>query len=182
MIDANGWLTQATHCPSPNFNSRPTNTDIDLLVIHNISLPPGQFGEGYVQRFFQNALPADGHPYFESIHHLQVSAHCFIERDGNITQFVSFLDRAWHAGLSHFQGRDNCNDFSIGIELEGTDDVPYSDEQYHSLIALTKVLMQQYPRIQQSKIVGHSDIAPNRKTDPGASFDWSRYLMLLEKA
>ncbi|GAB3369835.1 N-acetylmuramoyl-L-alanine amidase [Azotobacter armeniacus] len=171
---ATGWCQGIRHCPSPNFNARPQG-EISLLVIHNISLPPGCFGTGKVQQFFGNCLPADEHPYFASIASLQVSAHFFIERDGAITQFVSCLDRAWHAGQSCFGGRENCNDFSLGIELEGTDELPYSDSQYTSLTTLTRLLQQAYPALDVRHICGHVDIAPQRKTDPGPAFDWARY-------
>lgn len=168
-----GWVSGVRHCPSPNFNQRPLG-EISLLVIHNISLPPGQFGGGNVQQFFGNALRAEEHPYFSEICHLQVSAHFLIERDGAVTQFVSCLDRAWHAGVSRFQERDNCNDFSLGIELEGTDDEPYTDCQYQQLIKLIRLLQAAWPAITLEHICGHCDIAPGRKTDPGPSFEWSR--------
>lgn len=171
---ATGWFQGIRHCPSPNFNARPRG-EISLLVIHNISLPPGCFGTGKVQQFFRNCLPADEHPYFASIAALRVSAHFFIERDGMITQFVSCLDRAWHAGQSCFEGRENCNDFSLGIELEGTDELSYSDAQYASLTTLTRLLQQTYPALDVRHICGHADIAPQRKTDPGPAFDWARY-------
>lgn len=170
-----GWCQGVRHCPSPNFNARPLG-EISLLVIHNISLPPGQFGAGKVQAFFQNRLAADEHPFFAEIADLQVSAHFLIERDGAVTQFVSCLDRAWHAGVSCHGGRENCNDFSLGIELEGTDDLPYSAAQYEVLTALTRQLLSAYPALGIDRICGHCDIAPQRKTDPGPFFDWARYL------
>ena len=173
-----GWLSHVARCPSDNFNPRPSS-EISLLVIHNISLPPGQYGQGYVQAFFTNTLDPAAHPYFETIAHLTVSAHFLIERTGAITQFVSCLDRAWHAGVSCFEGRENCNDFSIGIELEGTDETPYTDAQYAALVELTKALQKTYPLITHERICGHSDIAPVRKTDPGPAFDWARYLQAL---
>lgn len=179
-IDSSGWLDGVAHCPSPNFNMRPAEEQISLLVIHNISLPPGCFGGGYVERFFCNHLPVNDHPYFDSIADLKVSAHCFIARNGSITQFVSFDDRAWHAGVSLFDGRSNCNDFSIGIELEGTDEQPYEDIQYVSLVSLTRLLMERYPAVDRQRIVGHSAIAPGRKTDPGPAFDWVRYFGMLD--
>ena len=182
LIDSAGWLSPAVRCPTPNFNARPPGDEISLLVIHNISLPPAQYGGGYIERFFCNQLPVDEHPYFSTIAQLQVSSHCLIDRCGDITQFVSFADRAWHAGVSHFAGRDNCNDFSIGIELEGTDDEPYTHSQYASLVCLTRLLMAQYPAIQRERIVGHSTIAPGRKTDPGAAFDWPHYFALLAQS
>lgn len=179
-IDPVGWLSPVIRCPSPNFNARPIADDISLLVIHNISLPPGQFGGGYIEQFFCNQLPPRDHPYFSTISDLQVSAHCLIDRSGRVTQFVSFADRAWHAGASHFAGRDNCNDFSIGIELEGADDQTYTSVQYLSLAAITHLLLARYPGLQAERIVGHSTIAPSRKTDPGPLFDWSHYFALLE--
>ena len=169
-----GWCHDVRHCPSPNFNERP-HGEISLLVIHNISLPPGQFATGKVQEFFQNRLDATEHPYFEGIIELRVSAHFLIERDGKITQFVSCLDRAWHAGVSSFEGREACNDFSLGIELEGTDDLPFSDAQYQALIGLTRQLQAAFPAITLQRICGHSDVAPGRKTDPGPAFDWTRF-------
>ncbi|MCO7611310.1 1,6-anhydro-N-acetylmuramyl-L-alanine amidase AmpD [Pseudomonas chlororaphis] len=177
---ATGWCHGVRHCPSVNFNERPTG-EISLLVIHNISLPPGQFGTGKVQEFFQNRLDVTEHPYFAGIADLRVSAHFLIERDGVVTQFVSCLDRAWHAGVSSFEGRDTCNDFSLGIELEGTDDLPFTEAQYRSLSALTEQLQAAYSAITTQRICGHSDIAPGRKTDPGRAFDWARYRAALEK-
>ncbi|MES2820523.1 MAG: 1,6-anhydro-N-acetylmuramyl-L-alanine amidase AmpD [Pseudomonadota bacterium] len=168
-----GWCQGIRHCPSPNFNARPDG-EISLLVIHNISLPPGEFGTGQVQALFQNRLRADAHPYFATIASLQVSAHFLIERDGAITQFVSCRDRAWHAGVSDFAGRAQCNDFSLGIELEGTDEQPFEAAQYGALIALVRQLLASYPAITPARICGHSDIAPGRKTDPGPAFDWAR--------
>lgn len=170
-----GWLQWATHCPSPNFNMRPENTDVSLLVIHNISLPPGEFGGGFVQHFFQNKLDCAAHPYFETIAELKVSAHLFIERDGKVTQFVPFNARAWHAGSSSFAGVPDCNNYSIGIELEGADDIPYSDVQYQVLQKVSRQLLLTYPKLTPERITGHSDVAPGRKTDPGPAFDWQRY-------
>jgi AmpD protein len=170
-----GWLQWATHCPSPNFNLRPNNGDISLLIIHNISLPPGEFGGGFVQQFFQNKLRRDAHPYFETIAELTVSAHLFIERDGKVTQFVPFDARAWHAGNSSFAGVADCNNYSIGIELEGADDIPYSDVQYQVLQKVSRQLLLTYPKLTPERITGHSDVAPGRKTDPGPAFDWQRY-------
>ncbi len=175
-----GWLTAAARCPSPNCNERPDPADVSLLVIHNISLPPGEYGTGCVHQFFCNALDCDAHPYFDEIRGMEVSSHLLIERDGTLTQFVSLDDRAWHAGVSTFCGRENCNDFSIGIELEGCDTEAYTDGQYKSLADVTGDLMHAYPAITRDRITGHSDIAPGRKTDPGPAFDWERYLALLE--
>ena len=179
MKIVNGWLDTAEHIPSPNFNERPSECSVSLLVIHNISLPPAEFGNGCVEQFFQNCLPWDQHPYFQSIKGLEVSSHFFIRRDGCIVQFVSCNDRAWHAGQSSFEGRDQCNDFSIGIELEGTDDLAYESSQYASLVQLTSVLQDAYPLISHQRIAGHCDIAPGRKTDPGESFDWDLYFKQL---
>jgi len=174
-----GWLQQARMAPSPNCGPRPTSCDPELLVIHNISLPPRCYGGDCIERFFTNRLDWDEHPYFEEIRGVEVSAHLLIQRTGELLQFVNFGERAWHAGQSCYQGRDNCNDFSIGIELEGSDDEPYTDAQYAALSAVTAVLMQHYPAIGADSIVGHSDIAPGRKTDPGPAFDWARYRRLL---
>lgn len=174
-----GWLNIAKKIPSPNFNARPNNNDISLLVIHNISLPPNEFVGNDVCDFFCNQLDSAKHPFYQSIADLQVSAHLFIRRDGEIIQFVSFLQRAWHAGISNYHGRDNCNDFSIGIELEGSDDIPYREAQYQALVTITKLLQQQYPLIADN-ISGHCDIAPKRKTDPGQAFDWAYYRKLLK--
>lgn len=175
---ASGWFHGVSHCPSPNFNERPDG-EISLLVIHNITLPPGQFGTGKVQAFFQNRLETSEHPFFATIADLRVSAHWLIERDGGVTQFVSCLDRAWHAGVSRFEGRESCNDFSLGVELEGTDDQPFSDAQYGALVNLTAQLQAAWPAITVERITGHSDIAPGRKTDPGPYFDWPRYRQAL---
>ncbi|KPY63229.1 1,6-anhydro-N-acetylmuramyl-L-alanine amidase AmpD [Pseudomonas syringae] len=174
LDSASGWCDGVQHCTSPNFNARPEG-EISLLVIHNISLPPAQFKTGKVQAFFQNQLDIDEHPYFVGIADLRVSAHFLIERDGEVIQFVSCLDRAWHAGVSSFQGREGCNDFSVGIELEGTDDQPFTDAQYDALIDLTRQLRQAFEAITPQRICGHSDVAPGRKTDPGTCFDWARF-------
>jgi AmpD protein len=171
-IDAEGRLVGGEYVPSPNCDPRPAG-EIGLLVIHNISLPPGQFGGDGVQRLFTNMLDADAHPYYRTIAGLKVSAHFFVRRDGHVVQFVSCLDRAWHAGQSCWQGRERCNDFSIGVELEGTDELPFADAQYLALLELSRALRDAYPI---RGIAGHSDIAPQRKTDPGPCFDWMRYL------
>jgi AmpD protein len=161
---------------SPNFNERPQNEQIDLIVIHSISLPPAQFGNNFIEQFFTNQLDLNQHPYFmENLKDLKVSAHVVIDRDGKITQYVPFDKRAWHAGQSSFNGRLNCNDFSIGIELEGFDTVPYTEEQYAALAQLINALMRAYPHMTPERIVGHSDIAPGRKTDPGPFFDWQYF-------
>lgn len=173
----NGRLTPATFIPSPNYNARPKG-EVSAIIIHNISLPPNQFGKTdqngnhYVTALFTNRLIASDHPYFKSIHTLKVSAHLFILRDGGVIQYVNFNDRAWHAGASCYLGRDNCNDFSIGIELEGTDISGFSDEQYNALRGVINAIYHAYPKT-KPHLAGHSDIAPNRKTDPGA-FDWQR--------
>ncbi len=171
-----GRLSGARFVASPNFDARPDPADISLLVIHAISLPPDQFGDRHVEKLFTNRLNPKAHPYFETIKDLKVSAHLFIARTGAVTQFVPFDQRAWHAGASNFGGRQRCNDFSIGIELEGSDSQPFERAQYKSLVAVTQALLKAYPRILPAHIVGHSDIAPGRKTDPGPHFDWGRYL------
>lgn len=176
----NGFLQQAKQLASPNCDSRPTGVAINLLVIHNISLPPGEFGGGYIEALFTNQLVATAHPYFATILPARLSAHVLIDRAGHLTQFVSFESRAWHAGVSEFQGIKACNDYSIGIELEGTDNTAYTDEQYQSLAQVTRALMRQYPGITLDRIVGHNDIAPGRKTDPGAAFDWTYFRTLLQ--
>ncbi|WP_028301788.1 1,6-anhydro-N-acetylmuramyl-L-alanine amidase AmpD [Oceanospirillum beijerinckii] len=173
------WLKQAKRVPSPNYNERPDQV-LDLLVIHNISLPPKQFGSPYVEQFFTNCLDHDLHPFFDEIRGVEVSAHLFIRRDGEVIQFVPLNKRAWHAGKSSFQGRENCNDFSIGIEMEGYDDCPYTSEQYARLAEISAEIISYYPSILPEHIVGHSDIAPGRKTDPGPAFDWSVYQALLQ--
>ena len=174
-----GWLQQARQAPSPNFSPRPEGTEINLLLIHNISLPPGEFGGPWIDDLFLNRLDPEAHPYFAQIAGMRVSAHCLIRRDGIVVQYVSFDQSAWHAGDSCFEKRHNCNDFSIGIELEGSDETPYTEGQYRSLTELSRTLMQHYPGITAGRIAGHSDVAPGRKTDPGPAFDWSRYLQLL---
>ena len=173
-----GRLIGADWIASPNCNERPSD-EISLLVIHNISLPPGQFDTQAVERFFCNELDCSEHPYYQEIEGLEVSAHLLIERTGRVVQFVPFHKRAWHAGQSSFDGREQCNDFSIGIELEGTDDQPFTDQQYQQLANITQQLMSAYPLITSERITGHSDIAPGRKTDPGPCFDWDRYLNAL---
>ncbi len=175
----NGWLLGGEHQKSPHFSCRNDNAEIDLLVVHNISLPPTQFGGPYITDLFLGKLDASADPYFEQIAHLKVSAHCLIRRDGEIIQYVSFNDKAWHAGVSVFNGREQCNEFSIGIELEGTDDIPYTQVQYQQLAALVKKLQASYPLIRHNNIVGHCDIAPNRKTDPGEAFNWQHFRQCL---
>ena len=172
-------LSSARLLLSPNCDERPLGCEITLLVIHNISLPPGEYGGGGIEDFFLNRLDSQADPYFESIAHLRVSAHLLIRRDGEVTQFVPFTHRAWHAGESEFEGCDGCNDFSIGIELEGCDEQPFTEEQYQALVKATDEIMLRYPAITKARIVGHSDIAPERKTDPGPVFDWALYRSLL---
>lgn len=169
-----GLIDIARQVPSPNFDERPDNCRPELIVIHNISLPPGEFGGSAIDAFFTNKLNAAAHPYFAEISNMRVSAHVLIERDGRIVQYVPFTKRAWHAGASCYNGRTACNDFSVGIELEGTDDLPYTDSQYRQLAALIDALLIAYPGLSAERMVGHSDIAPGRKTDPGVSFDWRR--------
>ncbi len=171
----NHSLVSVNHVASPFFNERPNPDDISLLVIHNISLPAGCFGLPYIDDLFSGTLDCSADPSFEDLRGVEVSAHCLIKRDGSITQYVPFDKRAWHAGVSSFDGRSGCNDFSIGIELEGTDDIAYSDAQYESLIVVANCLIKHYPKILKQRITGHSDIAPGRKTDPGASFNWQRF-------
>lgn len=175
-----GWLANARRVASPNQDDRPHGCDVDLLVIHCISLPPGEYGGSWIDALFQNRLPPDAHPYFREIHGLEVSSHLLIRRDGELVQYVPLQKRAWHAGKSCFMGRERCNDFSIGIELEGADDQPYEPVQYERLAEVTTAILRAYPLITPDRIVGHSDIAPGRKTDPGPAFDWHRYRSLLE--
>ena len=173
------WLQPVRRLPSPNCDDRPVAAVIDLLVIHGISLPPGEYGGDYIDRLFTNCLDPGEHSCFSEIAHLCVSAHLLINRYGEITQYVPFPMRAWHAGESEFCGRTACNDYSIGIELEGCDEEPYTLPQYHSLATITQVLQRQWQDIQKDRIVGHSDIAPGRKTDPGPSFNWDFYFSLV---
>ena len=174
-IDAAGRLRMARWLASPNADERPSGIEPDLLVIHNISLPPGQFGGPWIERLFQNQLAPQAHPFFAQIAHVRVSAHLLIRRDGELLQFVALQRRAWHAGRSAFEGRSECNDYSIGIELEGSDRVAYTDLQYQCLIQTTTIIQSRYPQITSRRITGHEQIAPGRKTDPGPAFDWTRY-------
>lgn len=167
--------------PSPNCDARPPGCAPELVVIHGISLPPGEYGGPWIEQLFTNSLPASAHPYFEGISLLRVSAHLLVRRDGSLVQFVPFGLRAWHAGESSWRGRSRCNDFSIGIELEGADDVPYDDRQYSTLSALVAALVDAYPGIGPDCLAGHSDIAPGRKTDPGPAFDWPRLHALVRQ-
>lgn len=175
----NGLVDSCHYIQSPNSDERPAQQDAELIIIHNISLPPGQFGGAYIEKLFTNQLDADDHPYFESIQQLKVSAHILISRDGTITQFVPFHQRAWHAGKSNYCGRERCNDFSIGIELEGTDDVPYEEIQYQQLAQLINALQSAYPSLDKTALTGHCDVAPERKTDPGPAFNWDHLKKLL---
>lgn len=177
-IGADHWLRPARHCPSPNCNPRPGNEDVCLVVVHGISLPPGEFGGPWIDDLFTNRLDPARHPYFAEVAGLTVSSHLLIRRDGEVVQYVPFDLRAWHAGRSLYRGRENCNDFSIGIELEGTDDLPYTHAQYEQLAKVIRVLNLHYSAT-VGHLVGHSDIAPGRKTDPGPSFEWSRLHGLL---
>lgn len=172
----NGWYTPARHVPSPNFGPRLAGSDITLAVIHSISLPPGVYGGDEIERLFTNRLDWSTHPYFEQIQGAEVSAHFVIRRDGELMQFVSVLDRAWHAGRSSWQGRDNCNDYSVGIELEGLEDTAFEAPQYRTLSTLLYALSQQWPI---AHIAGHEHIAPGRKRDPGHAFDWPLLQSLL---
>lgn len=171
-FDSHGWLSGIRRVYSPNFDARPAETEVSLLVIHNISLPPGVFTGDAIIDLFTNRLDGAAHPYFETIKDLRVSAHFLVRRDGEAIQFVACDDRAWHAGQSQWHGRSACNDYSIGIELEGADEVPFSDAQYRTLGELTRTIRRRYPI---ADIVGHSDIAPGRKTDPGPCFEWERF-------
>ncbi len=179
MTIVDGRLSTATWLTSPNYNTRPTETNIDTIVIHNISLPPNEFGAcddngmHYVKALFTNQLDWNAHPYFQTIQGAEVSAHLFIERDGTITQFVNFKERAWHAGRSSYLGRPECNDYSIGIELEGSDFVSFSAAQYDTLAQVITAIYQAYPKTRRH-LTGHSDIAPGRKTDPGDYFEWTK--------
>lgn len=172
---------KVTQRPCSFYDERPDEQDVNLLVVHNISLPAGVFGGEYVDALFTGNINCKAHPSFEDLEGLKVSAHCFIRRDGQVLQYVPFNKRAWHAGISEYKGRERCNDFSIGIELEGTDTIPYSNAQYVALAECARYVMQLYPKITKSDIVGHCDIAPGRKTDPGEVFDWQKFLTLLNK-
>jgi AmpD protein len=171
-IDDEGWCREVRRASCTNFDLRPDEADISLLVVHNISLPPGEFGGSYIEDLFGNQLDCDAHPYFDQLRGLRVSAHFLIRRDGSVVQFVPTVARAWHAGLSQFEGRERCNDFSIGIELEGSDFTDFCDAQYDSLALVAHALLKRHPI---SAIRGHEHVAPGRKTDPGPHFDWARF-------
>jgi N-acetyl-anhydromuramoyl-L-alanine amidase len=174
-----GLMRGVRQVASPNFDSRPEGSEAELIVVHGISLPPGEFGGPWIERLFTNTLPPDAHPYFAAVAVQRVSAHLCIARDGTITQYVKFTDRAWHAGQSNYNGREACNDFSIGVELEGTDTVGYDPLQYQALADIVAALCAAYPTLSPQRIVGHSDIAPGRKTDPGPAFDWAHARRLI---
>jgi AmpD protein len=178
---ATGLLTGARQVLSPHCDARPAGVAPELLVVHGISLPPGEFGGPWIDRLFTGTLPAEVHPYFKEIEGLIASAHALIRRDGQIVQYVPFGERAWHAGKSAYQGRPGCNDFSIGVELEGADGTPYTDAQYEALTALTAALLACYASLSAQAITGHSDVAPGRKTDPWPTFDWPRFRALLKE-
>ncbi|MGC4029595.1 MAG: 1,6-anhydro-N-acetylmuramyl-L-alanine amidase AmpD [Steroidobacteraceae bacterium] len=169
-----GLLTGVRQVLSPHRDARPADVPVDLIVLHGISLPPGEFGGPWIEQLFAGHLPCDAHPYFQQLRGVRVSAHVLVRRDGEAVQFVPLHERAWHAGASQYQGRTACNDFSIGIEFEGADDLPYEAAQYETGAALIRALLAAYPALDAGRIVGHSDIAPGRKTDPGAAFDWAR--------
>lgn len=179
---ATGLVPGARYVPSPNRDERPQGQRPELVIVHGISLPPGEFGGPWIERLFTNTLPQDEHPYFAAIAGQRVSAHVLVRRDGSLVQFVPFHLRAWHAGVSAWRGRERCNDFSIGIELEGTDTTPYEDAQYGALAALAAALVRAYPTLSPEAIAGHEDVAPGRKTDPGPSFEWPRLRALLRNA
>ena len=179
---ATDLLEGVRYVASPNHDQRPDGVEAELIVVHGISLPPGGFGGPWIDQLFTNSLPSDVHPYFADISGLKVSSHLLIRRDGTITQYVPFSARAWHAGQSVFEGREACNDFSIGIELEGTDTTPYADLQYQVLATVVSALCRAYPALSLTRIAGHSDIAPGRKSDPGPAFDWGRARRLMALA
>ena len=175
-----GMLDQARQLPSPNVDTRPEGMLPELIVVHGISLPPGEYGGSWIDQLFTNSLPPDAHPYFKQIEGLKVSTHVLIRRDGELVQYVPFHQRAWHAGVSNYQGRERCNDFSIGIELEGSDDEAYEAPQYQALAQLIVSLCAHYPSLSSQRVVGHSDVAPGRKTDPGEAFDWPRLRAMIK--
>jgi N-acetyl-anhydromuramoyl-L-alanine amidase len=169
---ATGMLQGVRQVLSPHFDARPAGVEPDLIVMHGISLPPGQFGGPWIDKLFSGNLPREGHPYFAEIFGMRVSTHLLVRRNGQLVQYVPFGKRAWHAGASEYQGRSACNDFSIGIEMEGADDVAYEGAQYDGAGAAIRALLEAYPKLARDRIVGHSDVAPGRKTDPGPAFDW----------
>jgi AmpD protein len=175
-----GLLEWARQVPSPNCDDRPAGVEADLIIVHGISLPPGEFDGPWIDLLFTNALPHDAHPYFATLADLRVSAHLLVRRTGEVVQYVPFHRRAWHAGASCWQGRERCNDFSIGIELEGTDHSPYESTQYAMLARVIAMLCRSLPHVSPERVVGHSDVAPGRKSDPGPSFDWPRLRSLVQ--
>ena len=177
-----GLMHGARQVASPNRDARPAGTEADLIVVHGISLPPGEFGGPWIDRLFTNTLPPEAHPYFAEIEGLRVSSHLVLARDGAVTQYVPFSERAWHAGKSAYGGREACNDFSVGVEFEGTDTLPYEAAQYAALADVVAALCEAYPRLSDERVAGHSDIAPGRKTDPGPAFDWPRARGLIAAA
>ena len=177
-----GLIENARQAECEHYDDRDSDDDIDLLVIHNISLPPQQFGGPHIDQLFGGCLDPNEHPFFEEIAGIRVSSHLLIRRNGELVQDVPFHKRAWHAGLSSFDSRDKCNDYSIGIELEGADEIPYEEIQYQVLAKITRLLLKAYPKICSERITGHSNIAPGRKTDPGPAFDWEFYRGLLSKS
>jgi AmpD protein len=183
QVDIDTGLLRGVKCiMSPNCDARPPGIETNLIVVHGISLPPGEFGGPWIERLFTNSLPPEEHEYFAQIGPLRVSSHLVIARDGEVTQYVKFTDRAWHAGVSRYAGREACNDFSVGVELEGTDDLPYEPAQYRVLAQVVAALCDAYPGFSSERVVGHSDIAPGRKTDPGPAFDWPRARRLIAAA
>jgi AmpD protein len=182
-IDVESGLMQgARQIASPNHDLRPPGVEADLIVVHGISLPPGEYGGAWIDRLFTNTLPAEVHPYFAEVCSLRVSSHVVVSREGAVTQYVKFTERAWHAGRSIYQGREACNDFSVGIELEGTDTTPYEAAQYSALAEVVAALCATYPRLSPNRLVGHNDISPGRKSDPGPAFDWPRARRLIAAA
>jgi AmpD protein len=181
-IDRSGHLVGVRQVRSPNQDRRPRGQDAELVVIHGISLPPGKFGGPVIEQLFTNRLPANGRPFLEGLRGLKVSAHVLVRRTGEIVQFVPFHRRAWHAGESRFNGRERCNDFSVGVELEGTDELPYEAGQYRRLAEVIAALRRAYPGLWRAPVVGHSDVAPGRKTDPGPAFNWRRFARCLARA
>ena len=169
----NGWWSQARHCVSPNFGPRPEGVEVSLLLVHSISLPPGEFGGPHIEALFTNTLDWNAHPYFQTIQGLQVSSHFLVRRSGECVQFVSVWDRAWHAGVSSWRGRDSCNDYSVGIELEGLEGETFELAQYDTLVALSQAVASQVPI---SDVAGHEHVAPGRKADPGVGFDWNAFV------
>ncbi|HEY9147582.1 MAG TPA: 1,6-anhydro-N-acetylmuramyl-L-alanine amidase AmpD [Gammaproteobacteria bacterium] len=175
-----GLIAPARQVASPNYDDRPDGSELELIVIHNISLPPQEYGGPWIDALFTNTLDPEAHPYFAEIHQLRVSSHLLIRRDGELVQYVPFHRRAWHAGVSQYEGRERCNDFSVGIELEGSDEEPYEPVQYQVLAAVIAALEQAYPALSRHRLAGHSDIAPGRKSDPGPAFMWNRLYAALD--